>query len=274
VVLLLPFVLFVWTVRKERWDWIGPFTLTGVLRVMRSLAGGGGPFGLPEGSEPYVGRLARMCLLVIYLGLSGLGAAGAWRVLRRSSSVLERWRCGYVGLWVGVPVVFPLLISLRRSLLVPRYFLVALPPLILLTALGVSRIRVRAIAVLMVAVVGLLSAYGLVVSYRSVKDDWRGAASLVLSRARPGDAITFHFRTGNRPFEYYRLRWAERFPEGVKVDAVPVERVLQSRYPRVWLILSNERPGEARLIQASLAKIYAEVEGADFVGIRVVRYGD
>ena len=98
-----------------------------------------------------------------------------------------RWRWGLLLLWLGVPIICSLVVSVTlQPIIDPRYLTICLPPLCLLAAGALTQIWPRwpacaALTLLVVADIGSLGDY-----YRTTQnEDWRGVTDYVLAHAQP-----------------------------------------------------------------------------------------
>jgi mannosyltransferase len=275
IVLLLPLAVFVFTRDSGQLAWVSKPGIYAVYDLLESLAGGGKPLGLAYFASCFVALLL---------------AVGAWIRSRRS---FDTWHYGVLASWLFVPVLTAFAISLWKPIFVDRFFIICLPALVLLAAIGVSRIRQRWIFAGSLVVLMLLSArkiplYGAPLE----KEDWRGATSYVVSHASPRDAILFYTSYGRFGFDYYarRLKLQSQtfkimFPDqldfnpATKVD--PDDSLLSSlpeQYQQVWLFvrfneLDPERLRRDRSIEAILANEYPNAIEKKFKGVRVIQYG-
>jgi mannosyltransferase len=115
------------------------------------------------------------------------------------------WPLALMMMWLGVPVLGSLAMSIVQPVFLARYLIIALPPLIILASIGISTLTTPSRA-LAVAVIVALSAFSLhsyyTADYKN-EEDWRRATAYVLANSRPGDQALFLTRYGRRPFEYY-----------------------------------------------------------------------
>jgi mannosyltransferase len=145
----------------------------------------------------------------LVFGLCGIAAGLAFlRQGRVDADPVLRWRYTLLACWLAVPVIAAALVSLFWPVFVTRYFVVCLPALVLLVAVGLAAARPAAqLAALLVVL--LISAHGLHVYYLQTYkegENWRGLVQHVADEARPGDSVVFLSRYGRRPFEYYLSR--------------------------------------------------------------------
>src|SRR4029453_16433017 len=80
------------------------------------------------------------------------------RAYFRAESAFERWRYLVLLSWLFVPIAAAFVFSLRTPLMLDRYFIVCLPPLLLLAALGANQIRPAWLQAACVAVLMVLTA--------------------------------------------------------------------------------------------------------------------
>lgn len=113
-------------------------------------------------------------------------------------------------LWLGVPVVSLLVLSVAQPAFLGRYLLVAVPGLALLVAQGIEALWLRAgrvpAALGGLAVVAALAWGANTWLAGNRGDDWRSVACLVHRDARAGDAILFANDSVRLFFEYERTR--------------------------------------------------------------------
>lgn len=272
--LLLPVANFVLTRDQGQLGSVPKLRPSDVYGLFESFAGGG-----------------KLLLLAYFVPglIACLYAVRAWSRSRLSPEV---WRYGFFLSWLLVPILTGLAVSILKPLLVARYFIICLPALVILVAVGVSSFNsgwVRAAS--LVVLVGL-SGHA-VFSYYShpEKEDWREATRYVVSHSSQKDGILFYIETGRLGFDYYVRRlgpvgqaWNIVFPEhfdwgGDTAEAGPGESMLATlpqHYERVWLFLSHDktqtRRQEAVSIDTSLANKYPDVREKKFQGVRVLLF--
>jgi mannosyltransferase len=163
-----------------------------LLDTLRQLAGGTRP------------------LLALYT-LAVLLAAASW--LRRGWR--RDWPTVNTVLWGATPVVGALVVSLGKPLFAPRFLIVAMPGIVLLVAVGLSRLALP-LTVAAGALLVALSARHVLQTQGMPQEDFRAATAYVLANEQSGDAVAF-YRTSRRiPFEYYARRdGARRLPRSL-----------------------------------------------------------
>jgi mannosyltransferase len=187
------------------------------LAVVLARTNEGGREKLPQAS---VGALAAdlagispMPLGAVQAAVLALCATGAAIVgLRRRGAAdpFSRWRYWMLAGWIGGPLALAGLVSVFWPVFVTRYFLVCLPAVVLLLAVGLDRARpaLRAVALLLVLLAAAQPLHGYYLQTYKDGENWRGLVQHVADRARPGDSAIFLSHYGRRPFEYYLDRHA------------------------------------------------------------------
>lgn len=130
------------------------------------------------------------------------------RQRRENGEHIHLWRYTLLLCWLAIPIALGALVSLIWPIFVTRYFIVCLPALVMLVAVGLAVVRpVAQVAVLLVVL--LLGAQGLGIYYaqdHKEGENWRGLVQHVAEEAQRGDRVLFLSRFGRRPFEYYLER--------------------------------------------------------------------
>jgi mannosyltransferase len=189
-------------------------------------------------------------LTVLYFaaGLVALSAAYAdWREHGRSP---QFWRYVLLVAWLAFPPVAAFAISFAKPVYLYRYFLVSLPALVVLVAAGLARIgnaRIVFAAVLAAVVLSTRTTAACTPGCKVRHDDWRGAATYIESRMRPGDGVIFDPKELRTAFARYtqaarrpRLLYPTRWPlqggraEGTGTLSAALDQARSKR--RVWLV--------------------------------------
>ena len=142
--------------------------------------------------------------------LCALGAAVAAVRQRRAADPFLRWRYWLVACWIAVPPALAALVSVVWPVFVTRYFVVCLPAVVLVLAVGLGQVRpaLRVATLLAVLVAGTQGLHGYYPQAYKDGENWRGLVQHVADQARPGDSVIFLSHYGRRPFEYYLRRHA------------------------------------------------------------------
>jgi mannosyltransferase len=270
------------------------FPLAGVLMWTNS---GGRPY-LPQASVFVLLReiagVTPTRLGVLHGALFALGCVGMVtayaRQRRRSADAFRLWRYTLLVCWLGIPIALGALVSLIWPVFVTRYFIVCLPALLLLVAVGLTVVRPAAQVALLLIIL-LIGARGLGVYYdqdHKEGENWRALVQHVAQEGQSGDGVLFLSRFGRRPFEYYidrhpgvtsrltpeypSMPWGE-YPPVVgeaEVDATGTRaRELESVHPaRVWVVSlwGGFRTGDddGKPFQRVLTRHYIETEHFNF----------
>jgi 4-amino-4-deoxy-L-arabinose transferase-like glycosyltransferase len=222
----------------------------------------------------------------------------------KSGEMLARnaWQVHFLLIWLIVPPGAILLLSLARPLFLGRYFIFCLPPLTILAAAGVIKLRKPWLTGAILALMLLLSLHGTFSYYDHDfdldRDDSAGATNYTLDHAQPGDAILFHIAEGRVPYEFFKSIREGQFPgersdgpeiiypqHGDRLDyrdftGTPTRDFVQSvsgRYRRVWLILMSngtpDRPDPSTLmLDEVLDAGFPRAQSIEFSGVEVRLY--
>jgi mannosyltransferase len=120
----------------------------------------------------------------------------------------ETWRCQFLLLWLLFPVVLTLMLSFARPVFLARYMIFCLPPLHILVAAGLVRLRQSWLLAALLTGMLLLSLQGVAFvydrDYGSERDAAGAATSFILDHTQPGDAVIFYIPATRLPYEYFR----------------------------------------------------------------------
>lgn len=241
-VVVLPWIWMVAVDSNDHLGWVPELSTRSIGYVVHQLTGNG----------------SYVMSAVVALCVGALVASILIR-LRRVSNRAELWPDLLTVLWALLLPMLLLVVSLRSSVLVPRYFIPALPGVVLATVVVVSRIgKDQRTGVLRTALAMflLVSTTASVVDWYSTdrKDDWRNAVSHVLENRQPGDAIVFG-RSSRLPFEYYLLR------HGVNAGSSPVplnpERAWGSDMPNREIYRDLAREDEFDAVVSPYRRVWA-----------------
>ena len=194
-------------------SWIKPFRQAGVSAVLGRFGGGS--------------------VALTWLLFAGVAAAIPTRDRARIRRIAP------LVAWCLTPIVLGLVISIWKSLLEPRYFIVALPALMLLAGAGFVRIggwlggrRARLPVAGAIVVLAIVLGVGpLQRMYGGDRGDWRGAAGWVAQAAEPGDRILYAPDKARYPLGIY----LERSTVRPSVEATSAD--LRAARGRTWLVL-------------------------------------
>ena len=153
-----------------------------------------------------ISRSGRLLLLAYFLAC----CVGLLTIARGIPTLHEArreglWPLALVMMWLGVPVLGSLAMSIVQPVFLARYLIIALPPLIILASIGISTLTtpLRALAVAVIVALSAFSLHSYYTADYKNEEDWRRATAYVLANSRSGDQVLFLTRYGRRPFEYY-----------------------------------------------------------------------
>ncbi len=130
------------------------------------------------------------------------------RTLLQRNSTWETWRVQFLLVWLLFPIVLTILLSIARPLFYPRYMIFCIPPLVILFAAGLSRLRRGWMLGVALTSIFFLCAQGIIFVYGHDFDDERDAAgeatNFILDHSQPGDGAVFHIVQTRVPYEFFR----------------------------------------------------------------------
>jgi hypothetical protein len=131
-------------------------------------------------------------------------------VARRLKMGAQTWdvlRTQFLLLWLLFPITLTIVASVIRPVFLPRYLIFCLPPLLILVAAGLARLRSSWMLAAALTAVLLLAAQGIFFIYDHDIDAERDAAgdatNFILDHAQTGDAIFFHIPQIRIPYEFF-----------------------------------------------------------------------
>jgi mannosyltransferase len=265
-VLLIPVALLLAVSRGgAQWSWMAsttPVTPHYVLTTVESL--GSGP---------------KLTLVLALVALVGLWYA--WRIQRTERTSLRAWHMVMIVAWLVVPFMVALAFSvLVKPYFLDRYFVISLPPLILVVAFGITRLSWLPAVAGAVAVVLVLSVPYVLREYQNAPGwtgGWREAASLVVHDSKPGDGLAFCPGFDRNPFDYYGRQYPTRdsltaVPGNAEYD--PAQEVFYPSNPvvvpigkltRLWVVGSPPNSGWPESLQATVCGLAPESLGFHLV---------
>ncbi len=173
----LPMIAFVTMKKAGQLHWVPKLTARGAIDALAELSGRG--------------DLALMMLVLVILA-----AVLTWR-RGQSEEVVLVW------MWLLVPIGLILTISGCRPLLVPRFLILELPALMLVSAFALAEMP-RALGLLLLAAAVFFGVRTEVEAWaHPFKDDFRAATAYVLKNAKPADGIIFDQALGRHVYEHY-----------------------------------------------------------------------
>jgi len=286
---VLPLLIFVAKTGAGPIKWIQRPGLGDLLHFFENLAGSNG----------------WEMLAVVAIATGFAIAPSAAKIFKRSQA-WNVWRCQFLLIWLVFPVVLTVVLSFARPVFLARYMIFCLPPLLILAAAGIARLRQGRAVGAAVAAVLLLASQGILFVYAHDFDNERdasGAATdFILNHAQPRDAIVFHIAETRIPYEFFRsLRAGENtaspnykgqlgpeilFPNhGPGLDyndftgkpPADLVRSAAPQHPRVWVMLMNNGPAgkpdpTTTMLTRVLPEMFPRVERWEFLKVEVLLY--
>jgi 4-amino-4-deoxy-L-arabinose transferase-like glycosyltransferase len=268
-VTLVPIAEFVRAnLQQRQLEWVPAATASYLYTSALAIAGWGGP-----------------ALLVATLALTIWGLAAAGRKWFRAEPDDETFSLGVAGLWLFFPFAITIALSAWKHLFVPRYMVMTLPALALVSARGVTRLRPKwqALALIIFALLLASGDRAYYAGMMEIGEDWRSAVQFIVSSAQPGDAIIFNNGIGHPAFDYYFQRaeggvkpriiypvHADALPE-LDFGGVPRARMFPhiiEGVARLWAV--DWKPGDS--VAPFLEKYFVPAQTNDFLGVRVTLY--
>jgi hypothetical protein len=215
----------------------------------------------------------RWPLALLYVAACAVAASSVGQRLWKRDPNRDVWRLQFLIIWFFFPIVFNVLLSFARPVFLGRYMIFCLPPLLILAAAGLERLRRpwmlgAALAVMLFfSLQGVFFVYGH--DFDTERDASESASNFILDQAEPGDAILFHIAETRIPYEFSRSLRAGRdtasasftdqlgpeilFPHHARgldyrdftgKPAPDLVRQAASGHARLWLMLMNNGTDE------------------------------
>lgn len=275
---LVPAVWFAVARDIGQLDWITSPGWAEIMDVLRALTG------------------ERWALMIVFALL-----CAAALVVRDSARTSDEALTVFLVGWCLTPLLLTLAISVFKPIFLERYLIVTLPALVLLAGVGMQHIRWTAVRLVILMLIVVLSVKPLAAQFRTPTstegyEQWRRATRLILSAARPGDAVAFQVPEVRVAFDYYAAQFAQgRYvppavypPDGYLLspslylemgrrEVDPVLDRLGDAYQRVWVVFSHDEFADDRLVMSRyitsrLAQDYPTGREYTFRGVRVVLF--
>jgi hypothetical protein len=243
--------LFMFHFGTAQLDWIPPNTLKGALYVGYSLVG--------DTKRLVVGYALGLVVLAVTAVRSD--DARTYRLATNSAMVA----CFFI-----TPFAVAIMASTVQPLLIDRYFIAMVPPLVILVAAGLGQLRPTSAILATTAVLALSIPTALSVQV-SPKQDWRSAAAIIVASARQDDVVV-GAPVGIAALRYYLDRAGR--PSPLAMDGDPfLEQKLGRAQPChlgvVWIIGDRVESGEP--VRRFLAATHEVVRSVALEGLTVLR---
>jgi mannosyltransferase len=251
---------------RSQLHWLTRPTLHDLCKFSLDITGDGGPL-----------------LLLVYVALV-LGGVGIAVGQMNSHSSEGAWKYRFLLIWLILPVAFVLAISFRWPAFEPRFLIFCLPPLVLLAADALARVRSKLLLAAALTILLGLSLNGTYSYHRGRADaehtdNWRDATRYILLQAQPDDAVVFSYSEERLAFDEYQRQLQmtgsriHEFPEETDLelltlrpsrpDAELLNNIVGS-YERVWVISAFQPNPASRRAEAPLAASFREYSERSF----------
>lgn len=255
VLALVPYVVIMKRGGSGAIAWLKPFTLHDLAQTIVQVCGNGG-WWLP-----------------ILFAVACVGALWMSRDQRRPFLLAV--------LWALLPFAAVIALSRIKPLLYPRYMIVCLPGILLMSVAAARRLPRIATAAWLIAAASV-SLWSTTQYYRHdflPYDDWRAASAYVRAHRSPDDLLVFYSWQGTLAYHYYWWqadRSAPR-PDPYYLHYSNIAELLQdqpSDAQHVWVILDHfggYDPNE-KWVRGWFSKNYRVQSDREFRGMAVVEY--
>lgn len=193
----------------------------------------------------------------------------------------QGWQAGFVAAWLVVPVILDFAVSkFVQPLFVTYYLIVVLPAFLLFAAVGVVRLPWRAVGLIVLGLLVVLSALGIRDWYTHPSpEDFRGATRYILENEQRDDGIIYYpagtLAGPTSGIAYYEALASTSGPTPVRFQ---LGRAPLTRPPRIWLVMRDSDvaaagPQRQSQIESSISGEYEQVGAqTDFRNITTILY--
>jgi mannosyltransferase len=250
IVLGLPLLWFVAFRDRGQLGWAPPVHWRDVYDVFRFMVGSGLKLGIAVG--------ALFIALRAWIGRC-----------REQRWTMESWSVLVLVLWLFLPILLTLLISIWKPMYAPRFLIFCLPAALLLIAEGIAEIRLAWIryALVLALVVGEI---GPIRSYyaETGQEDWKGAVEFLAKNAHAGEAAVLPNAYCELPLKY-QLEHAEyRVPELPIIPWAGTQGAQANGSDHLWIVTCS---ATKNLKTQPMFGEYTVEEERDFKGVRVTK---
>lgn len=257
---------------RSQLSWLAKPSLSEFYRFSLDMTGDGGAL------------ILLFCVLMILIAVALPRKPSA-----NGENLLDRWKYPLLLIWLLLPAAALLLLSMQWPVFSPRFLIPCVPPLVLLVADGINRIRPKLLgtaAMLLLLAFWLNAAFSYYRTRADVdhSDNWQAATRYVLTHAEPEDAVLFTFSEERLAFDEYQRQFhmanvnLQQFPEGSDFDFLTrrprrpddemVERVANS-HRRVWVVSAFQPDPVSRRAAALLGNRFHQHVARNFGFLRV-----
>jgi mannosyltransferase len=187
-VLIVPMLLWMAGGPSEQLGWIARPSPLDFLQVASEIVGGG------------------LVSLVLF-ALVGTVVVGFIRSFTRDWRTRARWADGLGLLWLVMPFVLSAVVStVVKPIFLSRYMIVVVPAVALVAATGLTRLRVRRLAIGALSVIVIGSLLTIDRGYGGNRTNWRDAVDYMAAYANPSDGLVICPAKARLPVTYYVTR--------------------------------------------------------------------
>lgn len=195
-------------------------------------------------------------------------AASVWiRRCRNEGWTEEAWSFLVLALWLFLPVLLTLAISVWKPIYAPRFLIFCLPAALLLMAEGIAEIRFAWLryALVLALIVGEI---GPIRSYcaEAGEEDWKSAVHFLAANVQPGDAAVLPNPYCELPLKYAVEHAGVVVPEFKIISAPNLQGLQANGSDRIWMVTcSATKDANAK---AALGE-YRVAEQTRFKGVQI-----
>lgn len=204
----------------------------------------------------------------------------------------KSWQHRFLLSWLCIPIITAFIISFFKPLYESAYFLICLPPFLLLVSEALDRQSI-VIKRILLGIIIILSLIRLGMWYTNnphhwiVKnqfEDWRDATHDVTSHMQKGDVVIFYGYFGEESFKTYGkapiVEISGDYDRGAG-SAIPepnTQLISQFHYPHVWLVLNRNtgtlfnRSKQWSKIENALSLHYHRIRNDTFYKVSVEEF--
>ncbi len=200
-----------------------------------------------------------------------LAAKEYFRPRLRHAQVGTDWSFAFLAVWLLVPIITTLLISIWKPVFSPRFLMICLPAFVLLVARGLSLIRPAWTLYLVTAILIASCATALPRYYRQPGiEDWRSAIAYLHQHVAPADAILLNNPSFKDILEF-SFHEFQTEPPTRNIISGPATEYLLKKSDRTWLIFCHANAYEEANTAALRARFDSPQTG-QFIGIQIVEF--
>jgi uncharacterized membrane protein len=275
-VLISPLIAAIYMSQHNTVNWIKKPHLIDVFRLLKDLCGG----------SVYV-----FCFIFVFVFLSCIAYL---KFLRKDDTSFFKHEFLILLFLFLMPILSVFLVSMIKPLFVSRYFIICIPPIVLLASMGITRTLSKKHKICLVLLYVIISFSAISSYYRDSTrygENWREATRFIVTESREQDGILFYLPFTRTPFEFYLYKFNKgelekniiKFPKNnfrPSISDTDLDFLYQDselRYHRVWLILSHHNMSQKRRdtwsnIVSGLRRFYPSEIERYYSGIQIILF--